>query len=168
MTVKQRVLWVVALAFLISCEGFGQSESLSVPPFALEDMYGKEVRFADVKGDQVTVLNFWAGWCPPCLREIPLFVRLQEQWQPSGVQFVGISIDDPATAAAWVERLNINYPILNGQGQGISLSQALGNNQLSLPYTAIINDEGVVLKTRLGEVTELMLTTELQSFLENE
>jgi thiol-disulfide isomerase/thioredoxin len=68
-------------------------------------------------GGQVVVLNFWASWCAPCREEMPDFVDLRTQFRPSGVEFVGIAIDNPANVAQFLQQQPVNYPILIGEGR---------------------------------------------------
>ena len=68
--------------------------------FALRDLAGKTHGLADYRG-KLVLLNFWATWCPPCRKEIPLFIELQRRYQKQGLQIVGISIDNPEAVAPY-------------------------------------------------------------------
>jgi thiol-disulfide isomerase/thioredoxin len=86
---------------------------VAVPEMSFQDLDGKTITTRDWKG-KVTIVNFWATWCPPCREEIPAFITLQERYRDS-VQFVGVSIDDPADVddvRAFVREQKINYPIV--------------------------------------------------------
>jgi peroxiredoxin len=121
-----------------------------LPAFALPDIDGKERR-ADEWAGKVLVVNFWATWCPPCLREIPAFTQLQASYGERGVQFVGIAIDDAEKVRAFARRQPLNYPILLGDVQGDALSRQLGNRIGSLPYTVVVDAKGEVRARRSGE-----------------
>src|SRR5271157_3475116 len=88
------------------------------PDFALKDLTGRTIRFADFRGKAV-VLNFWATWCPPCRVEIPWFIDLQNKYGPEGLQIVGISMDEggPDVVASYAKKMGINYPVLLGEGK---------------------------------------------------
>ncbi|MHC4586004.1 MAG: peroxiredoxin family protein, partial [Planctomycetota bacterium] len=62
------------------------------PAFTLQDLNGKNVSLADFQG-KVLILDFWATWCPPCVKEIPHFIELYEQYKDKGFEIVGISLD---------------------------------------------------------------------------
>ena len=122
------------------------------PDFRLIDLDGvvREVREWD---GRVLVVNFWATWCPPCRREIPGFIALQEQYAERGLQFVGIAIDEQAAVADLVRELGVNYPILMGQADAMELGRRFGNTLGALPYTVIVDREGIVVFAKRGELS---------------
>ncbi|TXL17888.1 hypothetical protein BMR04_03560 [Methylococcaceae bacterium HT3] len=79
-------------------------------------------------GAQILVINFWATWCPPCLKEIPLFIELQTEYAQQNVQFIGIAIDDPLLVDDYLSFIDINYPILIAETGGAKLSQKAGQH----------------------------------------
>jgi len=107
------------------------------------------------------VVNFWAGWCPPCREEMPAFSRLQQAHAAQGVQFVGIALDSAASVQAFSERHPVVYPLLIGGAKGIELASRFGNSTLSLPYTVVLDQEGAGRLLRLGTLSE----NELDDFL---
>ena len=119
----------------------------------LPDLEGAQQSIAIWKG-KVLVVNFWATWCPPCLEEIPIFVRLQQQMGPQGLQFVGVAIDEPAKVVDFARRNAINYPILIGQLDAIELSKTAGNERGGLPYTLVLDRSGRVVSQHYGALTE--------------
>ncbi len=122
------------------------------PPFSLPDTQGVIHRFEQWKG-KVIVVNFWATWCPPCLREMPLFVELQKEYGDKGLQFVGIAIDTKEKVEAFQTRMDINYPLLIASTGGTALATGYGNTLGALPYTAVIDREGRIVFTQAGEIT---------------
>lgn len=119
----------------------------------LEDLAGRRQPLAQWRG-QVVVLNFWAPWCPPCRKEIPGFIRLQQRYGAQGLQFVGVTLDDPEPVREYVQSAGINYPILLGGMRAVMLGQAAGNPQGGLPYTVILDRQGKPVTTLLGAVSE--------------
>jgi thiol-disulfide isomerase/thioredoxin len=87
--------------------------------FKLKDLEGKSVALADVKGD-VTVVDFWGTWCPPCRKEIPHLVELSKKFQDKGVRVVGLSYETDSgdaarkTIAEYAKSSGIAYPCLIG------------------------------------------------------
>lgn len=103
---------------------------------------------------KVMVVNFWAPWCPPCRKEIPGFIRLQDRLGPQGLQIVGVALDEPDKVQAYVDETGMDYPILLGGMQAVELGQAAGNRLGGLPYTVVFDRRGNAVATLVGEVAE--------------
>lgn len=106
---------------------------------------------------KVTVINFWAPWCPPCRKEIPGFIRLQERLAPRGLQIVGVALDDADKVQAYVDETGMDYPVLLGGLDAVRLGQAAGNRLGGLPYTVVFDRGGKAVATLVGEVAEARL-----------
>lgn len=122
------------------------------PAFTMTDVEGKP-QSVDQWNGKVVLINFWATWCPPCRREIPAFIRLQEAYRDKGLVIVGIALDTQQAAIDYVDPMGINYPILVGEVEGISLTQVYGNELGALPYSVIVDRNGVIQETFLKEVS---------------
>lgn len=122
----------------------------------LPDLAGKAQDMNQWRG-KVLVLNFWAPWCPPCRKEIPDFIRLQERHGGAGLQFVGVALDEPDKVSAFVDETGINYPILLGAEQATALSAAAGNRLGGLPFTVVFDRRGNAVATLTGGVNETRL-----------
>ena len=128
----------------------------------LPDLRGERQAMAQWKGN-VLVVNFWATWCPPCLKEIPEFIRMQAALRDRRVQFVGIAIDDPHKVADFAAKMGINYPVLVAETEGISLARAAGNRLGGLPFTVVIDRQGKTARIELGTLDEAKLLPVLQA-----
>ena len=124
-----------------------------LPAFSLPDLSGKQRNISEWQG-KVLIINFWATWCPPCLKEIPEFIDLQEELGEKGLQFIGIAIEEKQAVEEYVNSININYPILIGGNNGIALSIKLGNMIQAVPFTVIVNREGTIIHRQPGEFTK--------------
>ena len=161
MTRAVQVLLLVIVVLTAGIAGYllsppnrlGEVDASHVLAATLPDLAGVPQSIGSWKG-KVLVINFWATWCPPCLEEIPLFVRLQRQMREQGLQFVGIAIDEPDKVRAFARDNAINYPIMIGQLDAIELSRTAGNEGGGLPYTLILDRSGRVISQHYGGLTE--------------
>lgn len=128
---------------------------------ALPDLAGSSQPLGQWRG-KVLVLNFWAPWCPPCRREIPGFIRLQQRYGAQGVQFVGVALDSPGKVVAYADATGINYPLLLGEAAAVELARAAGNGSGGLPYTLVLDRQGNPVANHTGALDE----TRLQALLE--
>ena len=124
------------------------------PEFAALDLKGEMRNIKEWDGELI-VLNFWATWCPPCLKEIPEFIELQQAYGDQGLQFIGIAIDEEDAVREYVERIGMNYPSLVVQDEGVMLAKRYGNGIGALPYTVIINRDGEISYTIRGELSKM-------------
>ena len=113
------------------------------PDFTLTDVEGKQHSVSEWDG-KVMLINFWATWCPPCRREIPAFIKLQDDYRDKGLLIVGIALDSQQAAIDYVDPMGINYPIMVGEIDGIALTQKYGNELGVLPYSVIVDRKGVI------------------------
>lgn len=113
----------------------------------------------------VVVLNFWATWCGPCRKEIPLLVRIQREYGPKGVRVIGASVDEPEhreRAEAFARRMRVNYPVWYGRTTEEMKPLRLAT---SLPATAVFDREGRLAFRIIGEITETDLVPRLDWLL---
>ncbi len=114
--------------------------------FELQDSTGKTVRLSDFKG-KVVVLDFWATWCPPCRKEIPGFVTLQESYREKGVEVIGVSLDRGwAPVKPFMQEYRINYTIVLGDQK---LTEMYGGFT-GIPTTFIIDKSGTIRDRHTG------------------
>lgn len=117
------------------------------------DLNGKPQALAQWHG-KVLVINYWATWCVPCRDEMPAFSRLQQVHAGSGVQFVGLSIDDADKVREFQKKTPVGYPLLIAEPSAIALTETLGNAAQGLPFTVVIDRKGQIAATRLGRFKE--------------
>lgn len=134
------------------------------PEFLLPDLQGRLHNIGEWDG-KVIAVNFWATWCPPCRKEIPSFISLQEQYGSQGVQFIGIAIDEKDSVNDYVDSFGINYPILLGEQKAINAAKDYGDRFGALPYTAIVNRRGEIVFVHRGELSRTLAEETIKSIL---
>lgn len=122
----------------------------TLPDFALDDLEGKPTPISSWPGKPL-IVNFWATWCAPCLREIPLLKQFQTD-NPS-IQIVGIAIDRVEPVRAFAEDMAFNYPVLVGP-QAMDAAGAFGVDFVAMPFTVFAGADGSVLGVHTGELHE--------------
>lgn len=119
----------------------------------LPDLQNKPQKLDQWRG-KVLVVNFWATWCEPCRKEIPLFVKMQENHGAKGLQFVGISIDQADKTSEFARNFGVNYPNLIGTFDTVEISRQAGNKRRVLPYTIVLDRKGQIVATEMGGITQ--------------
>jgi peroxiredoxin len=132
------------------------------PAFTLQDLNGKNVSLADLRG-KVVVLDFWATWCPPCVKEIPHFIELYEQYKDKGLAMVGISLDREGISVvkAFVQKYQIKYPIMMTDGL---VDKAFGGIT-SIPTTFLIDPAGNISKKYVGYNDKAVFEADIKKLL---
>lgn len=167
----QIVRWtLIVVACLTAGLYFGRNLSLSIddsgrlipqpdltnaatvlPDFVLSDLNGVPRPISDWSGQPI-LINFWATWCAPCRREMPLLQKLHEEFGNDGLQVIGIAIDRAPDVSAFTLETGITYPILVGQEDAIEVTDGFGLDFLGLPFTVLVDQDGQILKIQLGEL----------------
>jgi thiol-disulfide isomerase/thioredoxin len=113
---------------------------------------GGELVMARLLG-QPLVLNFWATWCPPCVKEMPELDRFQGDFAARGWRVVGLAIDNVPAVREFLRRQPVRYEIALAGFEGVSLVRELGNDAGGLPYTIVFDAEGAARQRKLGETS---------------
>lgn len=121
-----------------------------VPALELRDLDGSRVPLPDAWAGRVTLVNLWATWCAPCLREMPDLQAYSSEQGPNGVHVVGIALDDANAVRAFLAQHGIDYPVLVDAPGPADAGVRLGNQAGVLPYSALVAADGRLLKTRIG------------------
>ncbi len=111
---------------------------------------GGTVTMASLRGKPL-VLNFWATWCAPCVKELPQFERFHKEYEARGWQVVGLAIDNADAVRQFLSRTPVSYPVGLAGMEGSDLMIALGNPSGVLPFTVVFGADGQPAQKRLGE-----------------
>ena len=103
---------------------------------------------------QYKLINFWATWCAPCRREIPLLNNTQKEYQDMSVQIIGIAVDVLDDVIAYSEETPFEYPVLVGEEEAIAIAENANIEFIGLPFTMLVDDQNEIIKTHLGEIKE--------------
>ena len=128
-----------------------QTQQAVRPSFRLPDIEGTERDFSEWSG-KYRLLNFWATWCAPCRREIPLLKAFQDERGDDGFQIIGIAVDFPEDVAKYAESAEFNYPILVGQEDAMAIAETSGVEFIGMPFTMIVAADGELLNSHMGEI----------------
>jgi thiol-disulfide isomerase/thioredoxin len=121
-----------------------------VPAMTLSTTDGTQVDLPEAWAGKTTLVNFWASWCAPCLKEMPELQAFAGEKTANSTQVVGIALDDTDSARAMLERLDITYANLVDAPGPADASVRLGNPAGVLPYSILVSADGRVLKTKIG------------------
>jgi thiol-disulfide isomerase/thioredoxin len=131
--------------------------------FTLKDVAGNNVKLASLKG-KVVLLDFWATWCGPCKIEIPWFIEFQNKYGASGLQVVGVSVDDTVDKLKpYVAEMKMNYPILQGLGHD-DVQDAFGPIW-GIPVTVVISRDGKICAKHTGMSSKESFENQIKALL---
>jgi len=123
------------------------------PEFTLKDLDGDDRRFSEWSGRH-RLLNFWATWCAPCRREIPVLKDYQAEQGDDGVLVMGIAVDFMEDVRVYAEAAEFNYPILVGEQDAMAVAESSGIEFIAMPFTMVVARDGRYLGAYLGELHE--------------
>ena len=131
------------------------------PDFSRADLAGKSIKLADYRG-KLVLLNFWATWCGPCREEMPAFSNWQLEYGATGLQIIGVSMDDDATEVkAFLAKHPVVYPIVMGDAK---LGESFGG-VLGLPTSYLIDPHGRIVARFQGENQVEKMEAKIKSLL---
>ena len=124
----------------------------TLPEFVLNDLAGSPRSIAEFTGRPL-LINFWATWCAPCLREMPMFESLWQERSANGsLQIVGIAIDRLEDVAPYLEQTGVTYPVLVGRSDAMEAADRFGPAYVGLPFTVFVSPDRQILYTHSGEL----------------
>jgi thiol-disulfide isomerase/thioredoxin len=170
---KTRFLALLAIAVLATGGGFYASHLLTGSPPAeaanastsaakgnpvdqlwaaqMPNAAGTTQSLSAFKGRPV-VVNFWASWCGPCVKEMPTLAALHREYEKKGIAFVGLGVDSQKNVDDFLKKVPVDYPVYVAGYGGADLARSFGNDAGALPFTIVIDAKGVIRSTKLGEV----------------
>ena len=159
-------LAVISFIFVLVFNAYSQK---TVYDFELPDLQNRYTAFSELKGEQLTIIDFWASWCKPCVNSIPELASIYNDFSEKGVEVIGINIDGPRNQSK-VKPMGItygiNYPVL--LDPDMDILTGMGFN--SIPALVISDAENNILYTHQGfkKGDEIILRQKIEKFLANE
>ena len=145
-------LFFAAQAPVLQAEAAKAAATTANPvSFALNDIDGVKRDFDEYRGKH-SLLNFWATWCAPCRREIPLLKAFHADGDTHGIQVIGIAVDFPEEVEVYAEAAEFNYPVLVGEQDAMAVAESSGVEFVGLPFTMIVDRDGELLNAHMGEI----------------
>ena len=144
----------------------------SAPGIKLQNLSAETVQLSDLAGRAV-VLNFWATWCPPCRREMPLLDELHKAYGEKGLSVIGLDINEsPELVKAYVNTVDVSYPIWVDAPRGApgydSTQETFSRfGGVGLPTTIFIDRAGVIRRIYVGELSRGFLQNQAENILDN-
>ncbi|MGB6104777.1 MAG: TlpA disulfide reductase family protein [Pusillimonas sp.] len=131
-----------------------QARAGALPPdpfyaYAFPGLDGRQVELTQYLGKPL-VLNFWATWCPPCVKEMPDLDALHKKHPAFHV--VGLAVDTAANVEKFSQKVQVTYPLLIAGHGGIKQMRGLGNKNGGLPFTVVFDEKGRVANKILGQI----------------
>ena len=122
-----------------------------LPDVAMPDGNGVMHKLSDWKGRPLMV-NFWATWCEPCRREIPLLKSLRQERSGESLEIVGIAVDFKDAVLDYTHKIGIDYPVLIGEKDGTAAIDAFGLDTV-FPFTVFADTQGRIFTVKVGELS---------------
>jgi thiol-disulfide isomerase/thioredoxin len=121
-----------------------------VPAFTLPSLDGQPVVIPQTYAGRPALLNLWASWCGPCVKEMPELDRFAKAQVANGTQVVGIALDDAAAVEAFLQHVPVSYPLLIDTPGPRDAGARLGNPKGVLPYSVLLDAQGRMVKLKIG------------------
>jgi thiol-disulfide isomerase/thioredoxin len=144
--------------------GAGENNDAAIN-FTLKDLKNKDVSLADYSG-KVVLVNFWAHWCPPCVKEIPDLVKLRNTYQDQGFEILGVVVParmNEQQVRKMVNNFEMSYPVLWGTMEALNQFGSIN----AIPRSFVLNQEGKIVEDVEGMGSYAMFDGLIKKHLKN-
>ncbi|MDQ1117882.1 MULTISPECIES: TlpA disulfide reductase family protein [Pseudoxanthomonas] len=122
----------------------------AMPALVLPDPHGKSVDLAQLAGGRPLLINAWASWCAPCVKEMPELDRFAAAQGARGVQVVGLALDSAQNVQQFLQRVPVRYALVLDTPGPADASVRLGDRAGVLPYSVLVGADGRILRQKVG------------------
>jgi thiol-disulfide isomerase/thioredoxin len=159
---KKLILFILASGFSLVLN------AQMVSNFAFKDLENTNRTYNDLKGEKLTLIDFWATWCKPCTKAIPELNKIYQEYGPKGVEIIGINCDGPRSISKVIpmsKSLNIQYPILLDINSDLKMEL----NIITFPTLVIVNSAGKIIWIHEGYVPgdEQLIRDQIEKLLKS-
>jgi thiol-disulfide isomerase/thioredoxin len=127
-----------------------------LPEFSLMNREGKMQSIKSWPGKSL-IINFWATWCGPCRKEIPLLIETQKAEAKNGFEVIGIALDFRDDVLKYAAEIKMDYPMLMGEQDGFAAANSFGIESMGLPFTVFTDNQERIVTLYVGEITKQKL-----------
>jgi thiol-disulfide isomerase/thioredoxin len=124
----------------------------TLPEITLQNRDGKPTALSQY-ANRPLMVNFWATWCAPCRREIPLLNRLRRERRAQNVEIVGVAVDFRDKVIEFTQKVPLEYPLLIGEEDGLAAAEAFGMG-MAFPFSIFVDSQNRILTVKVGELHE--------------
>jgi peroxiredoxin len=168
---KRTILRIIVLGVIVIAVGsafysaYSDDKSLAAvgntaPDFTLTNLKGEEVSLSDMRGKGVFI-NFWATWCGPCKREMPLMEKHYQEVKDEGIEILAVNIAESNVAvSSFIERMGVSFPVLLDSNPDRVVTQRYGVG--ALPASYFIDKDGNIVGHYVGEMNRNILKEHLE------
>jgi thiol-disulfide isomerase/thioredoxin len=124
----------------------------TLPEIMLADRNGKPTKLSSFGGRPLMV-NFWATWCAPCRREIPLLNKIRMERKAQNAEIVGVAVDFKEDVLKFLQKTPLSYPLLIGEEDGLAAAEAFGMG-MAFPFSVFVDSKNRIMTIKVGELHE--------------
>lgn len=146
---------------------FSVLSAANVSDFQLKNLDNKLKSYSELRGEKLTLVDFWATWCKPCIQAIPKLNKLYSQYKEKGVELIGINVDSPRNSAKvkpFARAHKISYPVLRDPNSEVASEL----NVTVFPTLYIVNNKNEIVYSHIGfrPGDEAIVMAEIDKLLE--
>ncbi len=142
-TIRQKLVIVLMFCCIGGPQVLAQQDDMRRPDFSLPDLEGRQRSISEWDGTPL-IINFWATWCIPCKREIPLFNEIDADYDDADLQILGIAIDTAENVRKYLQTMKMSYTTLAEEDEGQQVAALFSSDPLVLPFTIFLDHQGRV------------------------